>query len=135
MKRKLLLASCSLATILATFGLNSLMSNAMRSKTKSSRAHSASVDSNLKTSLITPITPKKRSLLDQVKKRKKLKRYLLSVRPNTGADTVAAMVATEVMAGEATAATVATVAGVAMVATVAGVAMVMLTTHGDEFSN
>ena len=55
-----------------------------------------------------------------------MKRYLLSVRPNTGADTVAAMVATEVMAGEATAATV---------ATVAGVAMVMLTTHGDEFSN
>ena len=56
-----------------------------------------------------------------------MNRYLLSVRPNTGADTVAAM------AGVATVAT----AGVATVA--AGEILTtdgeMLTTHGDEFSN
>ncbi len=97
----------------------------MRSKTKSSRAHSASVDSNLKTSLITPIMQRKKSLLDQVKKRKKMKRYLLSVKPNiTGADTVLAM------AGVATAGVATVAAG--EILTAGGE---MLTTHGDEFSN
>ena len=77
----------------------------------------------MKTSLITPIKQKKRSLLDQVKKRKKMKKYLLSVKPNiAGADTVPAM-AGVAMAGVAT-----VVAGDILTGE-------MLTTPGDEFSN
>ena len=63
-----------------------------------------------------------------MKKTKKKKRYLLSVRPNTGADTVLGMAG---VAGVATALTVATMAA-GEILTTGGE---MLTTHGDEFSN